>query len=202
VIGVASVRKPATFDAKARTPGNAWLKANPNALRPRDFWSPYLSDLAAGFDNLCGYAAMYDPVGTVDHYLSFRARPDLAYEWSNYRFASHTLNASKKNADASVLDPHVVRDGWFEILLPSLQLQATDRIPKKWRDIADYTLERLKLRDGEKIIRWRRGWYKMYLDGELTLDGLNRVAPLIAAAVEKQHALATANKPGSKARKR
>lgn len=203
MIGVVRVKEPVTFDSKARRPGNAWLKANPNATRPRDYWSPYLSELATGFADLCGYAAMLDPTGgTVDHFLSFRARPDLAYEWSNYRFASHTLNASKKNADASVLDPHDVRDGWFEIILPSLQLQATKRIPQKWRRTADYTLQRLKLRDGEKIIRWRQGWYTMYLNGELTLDGLRRVAPLIAAAVERQSTQAAANKPRSKARKR
>jgi hypothetical protein len=124
--------------------------------------------------------------GTVDHYLSFRSRPDLAYEWGNYRYASGPLNASKQNADATVLDPYEVRDGWFEILLPSLQMRVTDVVPAALRAKAEFTLQRLKLRDGERIIRWRQSWYRMYREGKLTLDGLREVAPLIAAAVEAQ----------------
>lgn len=187
MIPVARVAEPARFDQKARKPGNAWLKAHPNAVRPYDYWSPFLPALASGFADLCGYAAMLDPTGgTVDHYLSFKNKRKLAYEWTNYRFASQTLNASKQNADAAVLDPYVVGDGWFEILLPSLQLQVTKRVPKKWRTVAEYTVQRLKLRDGERVVRWRRRWFEMYEQGKLPLDGLRDVAPLLAAAVERE----------------
>ena len=76
---------------------------------------------------------------------------------------------------------------WFEIILPSLQLRITDQVPAQLRPKAEYTLERLHLQDDERVIRQRREWYRMYQEGELTLDGLFRKAPLIAAAVEKQH---------------
>ena len=185
MIPVRRVPEPNQFDAKARKPGNAWLSANSNAKRPHDFWSSFLPELRGGFDDLCAYAAMLDPTGgTVDHYLSFKNRPDLAYEWSNYRFASQVLNASKKTVDDAVLDPYEIRPGWFRILLPSLQLELTDKVPPRLRPKALYTITRLKLRDGEKIVRWRRQWYELYERGDLTLDGLRRVAPLLAAAVE------------------
>jgi hypothetical protein len=132
VIPVRRVRKPAGFDANVRNPGETWLLAHPKAKRPKPLWKPYLGQLASGFDHRCGYAAMLDPTGgTVDHYLSFEKHRHLAYAWSNYRFASGTMNAVKKTADDAVLDPYSVRAGWFEILLPSLQMRVTNRIPRR-----------------------------------------------------------------------
>jgi hypothetical protein len=188
MIPVPKVKKPRGFDTKVKAPGNAWLKANPTAKRPKALWDAYTATLSDGFSGLCGYAAMYVPDGgTVDHFLSFKNHRHLAYEWSNYRFASGTLNSSKRNADASVLDPHEVGEGWFEIILPSLQMKVTDAVPAKFRAKAEFTLKRLKLRDGERVIRWRKSWYDMYLSGDLTLNGLRRVAPLIALAIDKEH---------------
>jgi hypothetical protein len=130
-------------------------------------------------------------------YLSYRNRPDLAYEWTNYRFASAPLNASKKHADDSVLDPYEVGAGWFEIILPSLQLRATSAVPLALREKAEYTLKRLRLRDGERVIRWRRQWYAMYQQGKLPLAGLRDVAPLIAAAVERTNQVSAAGTTGA-----
>ena len=187
MIPVRRVNKPRGFDAKVKVPGNAWLANNPAAVRPPALWAPCTSQLSDGFGNLCGYAAMHDPTGgTVDHFLSFKHHRHLAYEWSNYRFASGPLNSSKRDADDAVLDPFEVGAGWFEVILPSLQMRVTAAVPAAYRAKAEFTLNRLKLRDGERVIRWRRSWYVMYTSGQLTLDGLRTVAPLLAAAVEAQ----------------
>jgi hypothetical protein len=189
VIRVQSVPEPAAFESEARQPGKAWLAANPAARRPKDLWSAFKNELRDGFQSLCGYAAMFDPTGgTVDHYLSCRNHPDLAYEWSNYRFASSTMNSIKRTADDAVLDPFEVEDGWFEIILPSLQMRITALVPPQHRSRAEATLSRLKLRDDERLVRWRQSWYEMYRTGDLSLEGLERVAPLIAAAVRKETA--------------
>jgi hypothetical protein len=129
VIPVPRVPEPPDFDARARRPGNAWLAENPRAERPRDYWSPFRAALADGFANRCGYTAMLDIAGTVDHHKSYRDDPTLAYEWSNYRYASHWINSSKRTLE--VLDPHEVGDGWFEILLSSLQLVLTGKVPPR-----------------------------------------------------------------------
>jgi hypothetical protein len=190
LIGVRRVRKPKGFDLKVKKVGNDWLDAHPEARRPKDLWSPYRSKLEEGFRGLCGYAAMADFTGgTVDHFLSFRNYRNLAYEWKNYRFASDALNKTKGNLDDSVLDPFEVGEGWFEILLPSLQLRLTDRVPEAMRDKAEFTIGRLGLRDGERVVRWRRRWYALYQAGKLDLDGLEQVAPLLAAAVRRRGAL-------------
>jgi hypothetical protein len=175
--------EPAGFDDRCRRPGAAWLLRNPPPKRPRDFWSPFKPQLADAFDGLCAYSCMFEPVGTVDHFLSYSEHRDRAYEWRNYRLASQWINSSKQNADDKVLDPFDVEDDWFEILLPSLQLVLTDRVPPEHRARAEYTLLRLRLRDDERVIRQRAEWYRMYVDGELSLEGLRKKAPLIARAI-------------------
>ncbi len=127
---------------------------------------------------------MNEPVGCVDHYLSSKNHRHLAYEWSNYRYSSEWINKSKQNADEEVLDPFEVEDGWFEILLPSLQLVLTDAVPPEQRARAERTLARLHLRDDERVLRQRQAWYRLYQEGRLTLDGLREMAPLIARAVD------------------
>lgn len=185
MIPVAKVPRPSGY-ASINTGGDAWLRANPTAKRPKDLWSPFLPELAEGFAHLCGYAAMLDPTGgTVDHYLSWKNRPDLAYDWSNFRFASNLMNSSKRTADATVLDPYLVQSGWFEIILPSLQMRVADKVPAAFKALAEFTLKRLKLGDGEKVIRWRRHYYARYETGQLTLEGLRVFAPLVADAAER-----------------
>jgi hypothetical protein len=136
---------------------------------------------------------MYQPTGTVDHYLSCKNYSEQAYEWSNYRFASGWINSSKRTVDDQVLDPFEVEDDWFEIILPSLQLVLTDAVPTQERQRAEYTLDRLHLRDDERVIRQRQQWYQLYCDGDLTLEGLEKKAPLIARAVKKQQQNNSAN---------
>jgi hypothetical protein len=99
------VPEPAEFDKKARQPGMDWLGSHPDEDRPRDYWSPFRSDLARGFKDLCGYTAMNLPSGTIDHYVSVKNNRRLAYEWTNYRFASAWINAAKGNLDEQVMDP-------------------------------------------------------------------------------------------------
>ncbi len=186
MIHVHPVPEPPEFERQARQPGQAWLAANPEAQRPRDLWSRFKPALAEGFRHLCGYSAMYEPVGTVDHFLSWKKFREQAYEWSNYRYASGWINSVKQAADSEVLDPYEVRDGWFEILLPSLQLVVSRDAPASIRAKAEHTLLRLRLRDDERVIRQRREWYRMYQTGELSLEGLRKKAPLIARAIELQ----------------
>lgn len=178
-------REPAGFDEKVRRPGTAWLARNPTK-RPKNLWNVCKQELADGFKGLCAYSALYEPVGTVDHYLSCENHRSLAYEWSNYRYASGWINSCKQTADETVLDPLQVEEGWFEIILPSLQLVLTDAVPAHEMKRAEYTLCRLHLRDDERVIRQRREWYRMYQEGEITLEGLEKKAPLIASAIRRE----------------
>lgn len=192
--------EPTDFKLKCQDKGTKWLLENPKAARkgdkrPKDFWSAFKPQLSDAFGELCAYSAMYEPVGTVDHFVPVDADESLAYDWANYRFASGWINSSKQKC-VEILDPLRVQDGWFEVLLPSLQLVLVpENVPEPLRELAEYTLNRLHLRDDERVLRQRRSWNKLYQDGKLTLEGLRQMAPLIAAAVDKTHRLNNQNQP-------
>jgi len=124
----------------------------------------------------------------VDHFipvaiLKRQGKDELAYEWSNYRYGEGVLN--QRRWEHTILDPFEVADDWFEVLLPSLQLVLTSKVPKRKRKLAEFTIEKLGLRDGEVVVRYRREWFRMYQEGKLLLAGLEEVAPLVAWAVQR-----------------
>jgi len=187
MIRVKRVPEPEEFDQKVRKKGNDWIRKKPDNTDYPSYWSEFRPTLAEGFENLCGYTAMWLPPyqGHVDHFIAQKDAPELVYEWNNYRYISPTLNSAKKPGK-SWLDPYEIQDDWFELDLLTLVLRLTDNIPKDIRPIAEETLERLKLRDGSAIIRQREAWYQMYQEG-LPIEVLHKKAPLIARAIEKEH---------------
>jgi hypothetical protein len=190
MINLIPVDEPDEFDARARQPGNKWLAQNTDPVnRPPDKWSPFRQYLIDGQHGLCAYGAMRCiPEAQVDHYLSIKNHRHLAYEWSNYRYSSGLLNNLKANHDDAVLDPYEIENGRFQILLPSLQLICTDKIPCHLRHKASETLRLLKLRDDERILRWRQSIFAEYESGRMTIEGLRAWAPLIAEAVDRRNA--------------
>jgi hypothetical protein len=181
--------EPADFEQQVRKAGNNWLVKNPDT-KLKDFWSCFKPELAKGFQNLCSYSVMYIPsrMGTVDHYLSKSKAENrhLIYEWKNYRYALQRVNSCKGTYDRQILDPFEIEDNWFEIILPSCQLVLTDAVPVGDRDRAQFTIKQLQLQNNEWVIEQRQEWYRMYLENELNLEGLEKKAPLIARAVKKQ----------------
>ncbi|MCC6555489.1 MAG: hypothetical protein IT372_21220 [Polyangiaceae bacterium] len=179
--------EPPHFDARVRQPGQRWL-ASARTGTPPKYWRRAARDLRAAFRGLCGYTAMWlSTPGTVDHFISQSEDGSLLYEWTNYRYAAAWINSSKSDIPSGqLLDPFEVGEEWFEVLLPSCQMVITDRCPPEARARAQTMLKRLKLGDGEDVVGVRQEWYQCYLDGELSLEGLARKAPLIARAVRKQ----------------
>lgn len=193
--------EPADFDKNVRQPGLAWLAENPAPRRPKDFWTKSaMPALAAAFRNLCAYAAIETIPGTVDHYRSCKNARELAYEWSNYRYCNPVINQYKGTMDEDIVDPFEIGEDWFEILLPSMQLVATDAIPTDQRERAVFTLKRLRLLGGPEdnwVIRQRRSWYERFCRGNASIELLEEVAPLIARAIRKQQAAHAKARPES-----
>lgn len=184
------IPEPLGFDADCRQEGNRWLAAKrlagetPKTSKFPNHWAKYELDLAQAFRQRCGWWAMWIAEGQIDHFLSKKNRPDLAYDWSNYRYIAGSVNGSKGNHDDKVLDPFEIQDGWFEVILPSMQLIATDRVPISLRAKAEFTLKQLHLRDGTKVVRCRKHWYDSFKNGT-PMSELEKVAPLVAQAVKK-----------------
>lgn len=184
------VEEPKGF-AQCAARGNSWLAENPKGRAPA-YWSEFKTQLADGFGDLCAYTAMYEPVGTVDHFVSCEEDRSKAYDWSNYRYAAGWINSSKRSLRSSnILDPLEVENDWFKLILPSLQLVVSESIPAELRDRARFVLRRLHLQDDERVVRQRRKWYELYQRRGINLDELRRFAPLIARAVEEATPSAT-----------
>lgn len=180
--------EPADFDQKVRGPGRAWLrKHRGSTTRPPPYWRQCNVQLATAFEERCAYTAMFlGAPGTADHFVSIDEDRNLAYEWSNYRYASGWINSRKQAVRSSeILDPFRVGEGWFELLLPSLQLRVSERCPSSQRALAENTLKVLGLRDDERVLRYRRQWLVEYECGDIDLDYLEKKAPLIAQAVRR-----------------
>lgn len=180
--------KPASFDADVATPGNQWLAANPSHEgRPPAHWNkkPIKKKLRQNFRNLCGYTLMHDMRGTVDHYISWDTDRTRAYDWDNYRFCAGAVNSSKQNADDTVFDPWEIEFEWFEIQLPSMIMRVSAAAPHHIKNKLQFTLGRLPISDADEIIEYRAEYYQGYKDGEMTLDWIERKAPVLAASIRK-----------------
>lgn len=192
MIRVEPVEEPTEFEQRTRAPGRAWLAAKDyvHRSRPQSFWGWCQEPLREAFHERCGWLAMYVADGHVEHFVSWdeckHDHPELAYEWSNYRYILPRLNSRKRNL-TGLLDPFEVGAGWFRVELPSLLLVCTDSIPEALRARAHRTIEVLGLagRGDSNVRRLRRRWLQRYRDNHLSLAGLRSVAPLVGDAVER-----------------
>ncbi|MGP0066835.1 MAG: hypothetical protein ACLQGP_25000 [Isosphaeraceae bacterium] len=122
--------------------------------------------------------------------MSRKNHRHLSYEWSNFRYVSGWLNSSKQSLDERVLDPFHVRDDWFEVVLPSLVMRLTNCVPPRVRPLAQFTLRRLQLDDGDKIYEQRSIYYEAFTSNRYPISWLETMAPLIATAVRRERLLA------------
>lgn len=194
LIPVTPVPAPPDWESKGRKLGEDWLATHPVAsrpldkpFRPRNLWSAFCGHLSDGFESRCGYTATYVPNGTIDHYIPWEdvagtPNENLAYDWSNFRYADGWFNSARKRMP--VPDPYRVGVDWFRISLPDLQLYATDQVPSSEAQRVSNVLK--LLRDDLRVMKTRRKWYSMYRTKKLSLEGLHEVAPMIAAALERQ----------------
>ncbi|WP_394796018.1 hypothetical protein [Armatimonas sp.] len=194
MIPVALADEPADFDTKVRKKGAAWFRKKeidltkplPDKTEPSAYWQGWcLQELHTAYGGICAYLCVYiESViggGTVDHYLGKKARPDLAYEWSNYRLACDTMNTRKGEA-TSVLDPFTVQPESFQLNLLSGAILATE---SQSSQEAEATIHCLKL-DDEKCRGLRRKYYLEYRQGHISADFLRRHAPFVYQEVERQ----------------
>lgn len=189
MIAIDEPNEPGTFDTACRQPGNTWLANNTTGDPPSRFWRPFVMDLCRGFNNRCGYSAMWDLNGTIDHYLSQDNHRHLAFEWTNFRYLAGWLNSSKQALDRQVLDPFKVKNDWFEIILPSLVMRLTPCVPNRIRPVAEFTLTRLRLADGDRIYEQRKIYYDDFVTKNRPVGWLDDFAPLLATAVRRERVL-------------
>jgi hypothetical protein len=181
--------EPARFNADVRLKGLQWLANHPNPVgRPCAYWRLVKSDLRKAFNSLCGFSLMHEMRGTVDHFISWKNNRNLAYEWTNYRFASGVVNSSKQNADEAVWDPFEIEFEWLDIHLPSMIMMVRDDAPPDKKGILQDTLDRLPISDEDDVIDYRAEYYNAYKDHDINLAWLERKVPVLANSIRRYEA--------------
>jgi len=180
VIHVEPQPEPPGFDAQVRQRGLRALAEGRAEVPP--YWRACLPDLYERYRGLCAYLCVLIPRGTgahsVDHFVPKSKRPDLAYEWSNYRLASALMNAKKREFD-DVLDPFEVEDGWFIVELSFLQVMPSPALDEATRAKVQATIDRLGLNDKE-CLDARAGHYQLHVESDLSAEAWS---PFVARQV-------------------
>jgi hypothetical protein len=188
------VPRPRGWQTHVLAKGRQWLKTpgNRSKERPRDYWSNYRESLKHGFHELCGYTVHWAPVGTVDHFIPWNSvrgtrYAHQAYQWDNLRYALEWFNRDRGITD--IPDPYTVLTDWFELLLPSLELVATSKVPANELTRVQSVLRWLGKHPN--VINTREGYWSEYrtlsASGApcIAFETLERRAPLLARALTK-----------------
>lgn len=152
------------------------------------YWRRCLPDLYEAYGGVCAYTAFRIPkplgLSTVDHYVPCSRSPGLAYEWSNYRLASHQINTNKKVHE--VLDPFGVEQGWFvpEDIF-SMEIGASAELTEALRAQVEDTIQKLRLNSTEWV-ELRQEYFDSYISGHVDLLWLRRNSPFLAFELERQ----------------
>lgn len=132
------------------------------------------------------------PPGTVDHFLPKSKRPDRAYEWDNFRLALHRINRYKSDR-TDIIDPFLVRPGWFVLDVPSCLIKAGNGLTAEEKQRIDTTIEALKLNEDDSLVQDRCDVMLMFAQGDVQLAFLQKRYPFLAAEVVRQGIQLTAN---------
>lgn len=232
MIRVQRAAEPAEFDAKVRQKGKAALKEllgsteAPRRRGPRreklaegiedipsealpPFWVQALPELRAAYRGICAYLGMYiDPatgLATVDHFKPKSNHKALAYEWSNFRLASHQIDTNKGYHE-DVLDPFEIQDGWFVIDLGTFKVEPADSLNDDLRAAVIATRDRLGL-NSPTFCASRARYHDLYLglrtdpddpEEPLPLAWIRRHCPFMAHELHRQGRLRPADRESTR----
>ena len=178
------------FDRQVRKRGHRFLISCPSPtssmFRNHNYWNKALDELHAAYNCLCAYTTReLVQEGSVDHFKPKTKYPYLAYEWDNYRLARQAIN-SRKGESESVIDPFVVREGWFILEMPSCLIKPGQNITKEIRKAVNATINVLRLNDDERLVNERCRLLLYLADGQITLNYLDSHFPFISVEVRRQ----------------
>lgn len=201
--------EPPEFDTNVRKPGQRLLQelrgdaSAPKRPGPKrkpvseiksehleSYWTQCLDNLADAFNQVCAYCCIrIDAITgdrTVDHFVGKVKNPDLAYEWSNYRYSSGTMNSRKERVKGEFCDPFVIQDGWFELNLITMELKPNPTCSGEQAALIQRTINALEL-DLQPMRDRRSVAYQKFLN-DRTLRGwklMEEDCPLVAREHER-----------------
>jgi hypothetical protein len=182
--------EPEDFSELVRKPGAIFLKKvpYPKTKQWKDYWCKVLPHMRKAYKRICAYSAEWISSGpgrdSIDHFVPKALRPHLAYEWSNFRYASLKFNC-RKGTHTTILDPFQLEPDWFVLEIPSLLLKPNPNLPPDQKAAVDNTINVLKL-NGEDCIEGRQNWIEAFCAGKFIFAFLKERAPFVAYELERQ----------------
>jgi len=184
--------EPKNFDPHVREPGLKFLKEvdEPGDIlwKGREYWQRSLPDMRKAYGCVCAYCAQWIPYGTgnhsVDHFLPKNEYPELAYEWSNFRYVSSRFNARK--GTRRILDPFQIKEGWFVLSFLSFLIEPGSALSSETKKAILNTIRILRLNEDEDLVAERQSWVEDFRNGQISFSFLKKKRPFIAYELERQ----------------
>lgn len=165
MIPVTYQKGPPALVNSIATQGKAFLqtklgqKISGKEWNANSYWQEATDELHQLYRGFCAYSAEWIPkekgLGrSVDHFIPKSVRPELAYEWSNFRLCFDRIN-SAKGEESGIFDPFLIEDGWFAIDFPSLLVTVGNGCPAEKQPQAERTIKVLEL-DQEWVVNRKR----------------------------------------------
>ena len=184
--------EPDDFDEKVRKEGKYFLSKVPNPKtkdwKNRDYWRRSLRDLYDACNHICAYSAQWIPYDTgspaVDHFIPKTVKPELAYEWDNFRLICSKINTNK-GIKKEIIDPFFLPADSFILDFPSMLIKPNSNLLEPLKERVVYTIKELKLNEET----WELGRSDKLIDycnQVYPFDYLKRRYPFIAYELERQ----------------
>ena len=185
--------EPRRFNRKVRIPGRHFLVETPSPTKQQwkagSYWREILTEMNDAYAGICAYTChriVYDTgFATVDHFVVKTIEPELAYEWSNYRFVCGRMNG-RKGVHQDILDPFLLATNVFVLDFPSLQVLPSSEYGSRLVGQAETTINRLGLND-ELSVKARMVYVRAYCDSHITIEFLQSNAPFICQEIVRQN---------------
>ncbi len=118
----------------------------------KEHWRLALDELCVAYDRRCAFSTFrIEPVTgsrTVEHFQPKSKYPERAYDGTNFRLVCGLMNGRKRENE-DVLDPFTIPADAFDIVPTSGEIMVHRNCPSGLRAMAQSTITRLKLDDGE-----------------------------------------------------
>ncbi len=184
--------EPERFKERVKAPGKRFLDQVPRPTskqwKGKEYWQKVLPDMRAAYDGICAYSAHWIPYSTgnhsIDHFEPKSTSPDLAYEWTNFRYVSARFNSRK--GTRAILDPFELQPDWFVIDFGSFLIKAHPSLSPAQQKSVQQTIEYLKLNADDDLVDERASLVNDYRDGNISFSHLRKMAPFIAYELERQ----------------
>ena len=187
--------EPINFHRDVRIPGKSFLQRVPvpsgKQWKNKDYWKRTSADLYGAYNGICAYTGLWFSKSTapvsVDHFLPKSKRPELAYEWNNYRLTTQIMNNYKD--DNLIVDPFEIHNGDFILDFPSCLIKANPNLPREKIDKIQFTIDVLKLNSNDDQVQARCDIIISFVNEEISKQYLKRRYPFIAYELERQNLL-------------